>query len=525
MSAITSLVPECSTSSSLESDTSSTSSIRSEPEIPQERSMRRKREAASRIPRIPLDANGSRSGSASANSSRGSSRDSVRSRTDRQLEDVDEESEEAKRQRLSSYEFDAVNDLGDAARCSGSTSDRECSPQADHCSPDLNGKVLYGYKFFGSGKDFYATHVETQVHKQCQIINKEQYKQIVKVKQRLNDADDLWRFDDVEEMSNFVLPSEAEVYECGQGKYIVLSPWQHGNLDINEISGKAKKDGIENVLRPLFKQIVKGVAFCHALGIMVRDLKPKKFVFVDKEKTTLRLHDVFGLYVCENVDDDVMVDHRGVPAYVAPEVLRNVPVEYAGKPADIWALGVLLYYILFQTHPFIDRDIDRVFNRIRRVSFCIPPTAITSQAVRILIYGIFKKEPADRPTAEQLLRLRWFSDQTNSVCTSYPSVWPCMSMNVFAGFAGNRQSLLAPGAQAASGRPLLSPTYRHRRTRRPQDDAQVVPNGLHSSNVHSESSNILTVNAAAAARYIERIALSLRNRRTGLNLGSSGPAL
>lgn len=64
-------------------------------------------------------------------------------------------------------------------------------------------------------------------------------------------------------------------------------------------------------------------------------------------RRTLRFHDVLGLYVCEDVNNDVMVDHHGVPAYVAPEVLRRVPIEYAGKPADIWALGVLLYYLLF----------------------------------------------------------------------------------------------------------------------------------------------------------------------------------
>lgn len=520
MSAIVTLVAECSTSSQDSDNSKQNSNSLSVAKVPR-CTVRRKRQAASRIAPITLDVSGSRSSSSSASSSRGSSRDSVRSRGYRRPEDADEENEDIKRQRLSPCEqFDSVNDLGDAERCPGSISDRECSPQADHCSLDLNGKVLYGYRFFGSGKDFYATHVETQVHKQCQIIHKEQYKQIIKIQQRLNEADKFWKFDDAEEMSNFVLPSETEVRECGQGQHILFSPWQHGSIDTAVITARGK-DSMEITVRPLFKQILRGVAFCHALGIMLRDLTPRKFVFADKEKTSLRLHDVFGLYVCENVDDDTIVDHHGVPAYVAPEILRSMPVEYAGKPADIWALGVLLYFFLFKTHPFNDRPIQRVFTRIRRVSFCIPPDAVISQAVRILIFGIFKKEPSDRPTAEQLLRLRWFSDQTNAVCTPYPSVWPCM--NFLAGFAGSRQSFISHNSQIAPGRPLLSQTYRHRQSRRPQDDAQVVPSGLHSPTVHGDHCNILTVNAAAAARYIERIALSLRNRRTVLSF--AGPAL
>lgn len=40
----------------------------------------------------------------------------------------------------------------------------------------------------------------------------------------------------------------------------------------------------------------------------------------------------------------------GTPAYMAPEIVNKQ--EYHGKPADIWALGVLLYVLLYGKFPF-----------------------------------------------------------------------------------------------------------------------------------------------------------------------------
>jgi serine/threonine protein kinase len=40
----------------------------------------------------------------------------------------------------------------------------------------------------------------------------------------------------------------------------------------------------------------------------------------------------------------------GTPSYMAPEIVRKV--EYAGPPADIWALGVLLFALLNGAFPY-----------------------------------------------------------------------------------------------------------------------------------------------------------------------------
>lgn len=40
----------------------------------------------------------------------------------------------------------------------------------------------------------------------------------------------------------------------------------------------------------------------------------------------------------------------GTPSYMSPEIVNKR--EYRGCPADVWALGVLLYAILCGTFPF-----------------------------------------------------------------------------------------------------------------------------------------------------------------------------
>jgi protein-serine/threonine kinase len=49
--------------------------------------------------------------------------------------------------------------------------------------------------------------------------------------------------------------------------------------------------------------------------------------------------------------------------YAAPEVLSGS--RYLGKPQDVWALGVLLYTIVYKENPFY--NIDEIMDRDLRV--------------------------------------------------------------------------------------------------------------------------------------------------------------
>lgn len=50
-------------------------------------------------------------------------------------------------------------------------------------------------------------------------------------------------------------------------------------------------------------------------------------------------------------NDDNMDDQKGTELFLAPECLGSFK-QYAGKPADIWALGVTLFAFTYNALPW-----------------------------------------------------------------------------------------------------------------------------------------------------------------------------
>lgn len=105
-------------------------------------------------------------------------------------------------------------------------------------------------------------------------------------------------------------------------------------------------------------------------------------------------------------DDDKLSDRRGCPAYVAPEVLRSGRA-YSGKAADIWSLGVLLYTMLVGRYPFNDAEHAMLFAKISRGHFAVPESL--APRARCLVRALLRREPSERPLAEDVLRHPWLA--------------------------------------------------------------------------------------------------------------------
>ena len=88
------------------------------------------------------------------------------------------------------------------------------------------------------------------------------------------------------------------------------------------------------------------LAFVHSKNLAHRDLKTENVIY-DNSNGHIQLID-FG-FACSTRDK--LRQWCGTPAYMSPEIVLKK--EYDGKGADIWASGVLLYYMFFGTLPFI----------------------------------------------------------------------------------------------------------------------------------------------------------------------------
>src|SRR6266550_6186796 len=96
-------------------------------------------------------------------------------------------------------------------------------------------------------------------------------------------------------------------------------------------------------------QVLEGLAFAHARGIVHRDVKPSNVLVAEEEGISVRLFD-FGLAQLADAETLTAVgDVPGTLAYISPERLHG---ETAGPPADVWAVGVLLWEALSGHHPF-----------------------------------------------------------------------------------------------------------------------------------------------------------------------------
>lgn len=69
-------------------------------------------------------------------------------------------------------------------------------------------------------------------------------------------------------------------------------------------------------------------------------------------------------------ENDLLKDQRGSPAYISPDVLCGKP--YLGKPSDMWALGVVLFTMLYGQFPFYDSSPTQLFNKIKAANYHIP---------------------------------------------------------------------------------------------------------------------------------------------------------
>nr|XP_055183654.1 tribbles homolog 2 isoform X2 [Nyctereutes procyonoides] len=188
----------------------------------------------------------------------------------------------------------------------------------------------------------------------------------------------------------------------GETKAYVFFERSYG--DMHSFVRTCKKLREEEAAR-LFYQIASAVAHCHDGGLVLRDLKLRKFIFKDEERTRVKLESLEDAYILRG-DDDSLSDKHGCPAYVSPEIL-NTSGSYSGKAADVWSLGVMLYTMLVGRYPFHDIEPSSLFSKIRRGQFNIPETL--SPKAKCLIRSILRREPSERLTSQEILDHPWFS--------------------------------------------------------------------------------------------------------------------
>jgi eukaryotic-like serine/threonine-protein kinase len=177
------------------------------------------------------------------------------------------------------------------------------------------------------------------------------------LKKGLDTDENLLRFRlEREILASLKHPNIAQIYDGGitdDGLPYLIMELIEGR-PINEYCNERKLTVLERV--GLFKQICTAVDFAHKNLVIHRDLKAPNIYVTENGVVKILDFGIAKLLGSENPNIDLVQTEPGrkfwTPHYASPEQVTGEPVTTA---ADIYALGVLLHYLLTDTYP-LDLD-------------------------------------------------------------------------------------------------------------------------------------------------------------------------
>ena len=148
----------------------------------------------------------------------------------------------------------------------------------------------------------------------------------------------------------------------------------------------------------VFYNVVGIVQRLHERNVVHRDLKLGNIVLNQRSKKVTLTNFCLGKHLMN--ERDMLKDQRGSPAYISPDVLSGKP--YLGKPSDMWALGVVLFTMLYGQFPFYDSVPQELFSKIKSAEYTIPDDGRVSEDTKSVIRKLLLTDPSKRLTASEV---------------------------------------------------------------------------------------------------------------------------
>ncbi|XP_034048212.1 serine/threonine-protein kinase NIM1 [Thalassophryne amazonica] len=205
-------------------------------------------------------------------------------------------------------------------------------------------------------------------------------------------------------------PNVVRLYEvvCMPSRvYLVLEYAGGGDLH-NKICNEGKLP--DNTSKITFSQILSAIKYLHNINIIHRDLKAENVLFTSSG--CVKVAD-FGFSTRVSNRNEALDTFCGSPPYAAPELFKDE--SYLGPPVDVWAMGVMLFFMVTGAMPFRADTMGKLRHCIIEVIYTIPPW-VPGPCQR-LIRGILKPIPAERYAVDQMLGCDWL------LHVEYPWCW------------------------------------------------------------------------------------------------------
>ncbi len=304
-------------------------------------------------------------------------------------------------------------------------------------------------------------------------------------------------------------PNIAQVHDYGEMTtesqtfpYVVMELVEGGTLSQRLAAGPVTPRFAMRVCA----EIAYALAAAHAAGLVHRDIKPANVML---GPTGAKVVD-FGIAAATAPSSTGELDPEvlGTPAYLAPERLIDDAVEPA---SDVYALGVVLYYLLSGHSPWTTEDTTQMLTaHIYLDPAPLPPVTGVPAHIADLCERCLLKDPAQRPSAREVAALLSAEPREAAAAESHETItepgtagaeprepaprrtsrWAAAAaLLVAAGAAGwllipDDQDPSVPAvadgpsasvAPSRNGRPPASPDRRHNRGEQPPGEPTLAP--------------------------------------------------
>lgn len=208
---------------------------------------------------------------------------------------------------------------------------------------------------------------------------------------------------EISSMERLHHPNIIRLYEVVEtlAKLHIVMEYAGGGELFTRISNEGKFS--EPEARNIYAQVVAGMEHLHSRNIIHRDLKSENVFYACPR--IVKIGD-FGFSTVSN-PDSLLNTFCGSPPYAAPELFKDE--SYVGIYVDIWAMGILLYFIVTGIMPFRADTVAKLKKRILDGSYIIP--SYVSDSCQFLIRSILKAVPHDRFTIQEIMNSEWLEGQ------------------------------------------------------------------------------------------------------------------
>ncbi|OAP63806.1 hypothetical protein AYL99_03033 [Fonsecaea erecta] len=163
----------------------------------------------------------------------------------------------------------------------------------------------------------------------------------------------------------------------------------------------------DHVCRYWFRDLILGIEYLHAQGVVHRDIKPDNCLVTEDD--VLKVVD-FGVSEMFEKDSEMLTaKSAGSPAFLPPELCVARHGDVSGRATDIWSMGVTLYCLKYGRIPFEKTNIFELYEAIKTDEPDLGDEV--DEDFRDLMNRILEKDPQKRIKMPELREHPWVTNK------------------------------------------------------------------------------------------------------------------